>query len=207
MTLDHIDNIVLNSHFSDFKNNHSVKVLLEGIFMTYNSMKSIENDFKNNESASLVFRPAMTQTDTQSLNLMHWYSISLMNFVQCCGLVKYINQNRISMSRIYGDKKEIQKLKKFQIEYRNSIPEIKSIEHFRNKAAAHLAITDPKPYDNLATLFESFSLIPSIENGIYYVGGITRGVGEETSSFSKNKWSLTQNFESLIPRYFIDYFK
>ena len=77
MTLDHIENIVMFEQMSDFKNNHSLKVLLEGIFMTYNSMKTIESSLIENGGPSFVFRPTITQNDSQALNLMHWYLPSM----------------------------------------------------------------------------------------------------------------------------------
>lgn len=218
MTLDLIDNIVLFEGHSSFKNHHSVYHLLEGIFMTYNSMTQLENNYFNlkypNESeekiqalqkASFSFSGELSQVDSQAVNLFHWYSINLINYARCCGLVNFINLNKVGAEQISKDIGIKKELKKFQNNYLKSIPEIQSVIFFRNKASAHLAFTDPYDKDNSATLLESISIIPTFENGRIYVGKMTRGVGDEQSEFTNNSFSLTENFNSLIPRYFEKY--
>lgn len=218
MTLDIIDNIVLFEGHSSFKNHHSVYHLLEGIFMTYNAMTQLENNYFNlkypNESqekiealqkASFSFSGELSQVDSQAVNLFHWYSINLINYVRCCGLVKFINLNKVGAEQIANDKILKNELKEFQKNYLKSIPEIQSVIFFRNKASAHLAFTDPYTEDNSATLLESISIIPTYENGKIYVGKLTRGVGDVQSEFTNNSFSLTENFNSLIPRYFEKY--
>jgi hypothetical protein len=105
-----------------------------------------------------------------------------------------------------GNRKMRQRLKNIQDEYISSVSELKPVLHFRNKAAAHPAYADPyitkEVFDNAATLIESMSIIPIIKNGRYFVGSLTRQSGEDVSSFSQYPWSLTENFELLIERYF-----
>lgn len=219
MTLDLIDNIVLFEGHSSFKNHHSVYHLLEGIFMTYNSMTQLENNYFNlkypNESeekiqalqkASFSFSGELSQVDSQAVNLFHWYSINLINYARCCGLVKFINSNKVGVEQIANDKSLRDDLNNFQNDYLDSINELKSVKFFRNKASAHLAFNYPNRFDNSATLLESISIIPTFENGKLYVGKMIHGVGDEQSEFSNNSFSLTENFNSLIPRYFSNYY-
>lgn len=218
MKLDLIDNITLFEGHSAFKNHHSIYQLLEGIFMTYNNMISLEKNYFSlrfqNESiekieifnqATFSFSGELTQVDSQAVNLFHWYSINLINYARCCGLVYFINSNKVGIEQIANDKALINDLNSFQNDYLDSIDELQSVIFFRNKASAHLAFNYPKKSDNSATLLESISIIPTFENGKLYVGKMIRAVGDEQSEFSKNAFSLTENFDSLIPRYFKNY--
>jgi len=219
MILDHIENIHINQGVSPLTNFHSIPQLLEGIFMTYNDMNDLEKNYWErrypNESkekieiykkASFSIGGELSQVDAQGVNLFHWYSINVINYAKCCGLVSFLSKNPIQPEQIMGDKKLIAELRLFQENYIKSIPELVPVLHFRNKASAHLAFTDPKHYDNSATLIESMSIIPTLIQGKLKVGVMTRKRGEHESSFSKHPWSLTENFESLIPRFFKDYF-
>jgi hypothetical protein len=46
------------------------------------------------------------------------------------------------------------------------------------------------------------SLIPTMNNGKLTIGSLKRGKGNAKSSFGDFEWSLVDNFDSLIPRYF-----
>lgn len=205
MILDHIENIVLMEGFAPLTNFQSIIHLKEGLFMTYESMIELEKEQRKNCHASLSFNGMPTQIDAQAINLMNWYSINLINYSKCCGLVKFLNDKKV-LPEVLADDNDLKKqLRKVQTEYLNSIDELKAIKHYRNKVAAHLAYTVPWD-DNPATLIESMSVIPVVLNGKFTLGGYTRKRGEHVSEFSKHTWNLTDNFKSLIPRYFKDNF-
>lgn len=186
--------------------------------MTYNMMVRLEKNYwelsypdKSRELINIYKKSTFSmhgeinQVDSQAINLFHWYSINIINFAKCCGLVKHINTYGIMPEKLAGDKNLIQQLKNDQKIYLESIPELQPVLHFRNKASAHLAYTYPTNNDNPATLIESMSIIPCFINGRIKVGAMTRSRGNHTSSFADHEWSLTENFESLIPRYFKEY--
>lgn len=219
MDLDHIENIKIDKGISTLTNFHSIPQLLEGIFMTYNSIRGLQDNYwrlrypdASDEKIEIYRKMTfsmsgeLNQPDAQAVNLFHWYSINLINFAKCCGLVKFLNQKGVLPEYLAGDRDLINELKQVQKQYLDSIPELEPVKHFRNKASAHLAYTDPKNQDNPATLIESMSLIPYFVKGKFIIGAMTRQRGEHKSSFSKYSWSLTDNFESLIPRYFKNYF-
>lgn len=219
MELDHIDNIKIVPGVSTITNFHSIPQLLEGIFMTYNHINTLQEnywDLRYPDASEMnidIFKKScfsmsgeLNQVDAQAVNLFHWYSINLINYARCCGLVKFINKKGILPDYLAGDKELIAELKVEQKSYLDSIPELISVRHFRNKASAHLAYTDPKRDDNPATLIESMSIIPTFVQGEFRIGIMTRGRGDHKSSFSDHPWSLTENFKSLIPRYFKNYF-
>jgi hypothetical protein len=157
------------------------------------------------KKSTLSMNGQLNRADSMGMNLIHWYSINLINFAKSCGLVKFLNYTGAQPERFVNDKPFIKELTDFQKEYISSIQELEPVIHFRNKASAHLAYTEPKN-DNAGTLVESMSLIPTFEFGKMTIGGVQRGKGESVSSFSDFKWNLVDNFESLIPRYFINDF-
>lgn len=158
------------------------------------------------KSASLSYTGGLNHVDSQAINLMHWYAINLYNYALSCCLVQFLNVKSILPEHLAGNKKLICELNQMKMEYIKSIPDLQPVVHFRNKASAHFAIVDPFKNDNPATLLESFSLIPSFENGRVKIGNMQWVKGDSRSSFSDHPWSLVENFESLIPRYFKDNF-
>lgn len=182
--------------------------------MTYNNMKHIQDNYYEiaypemspvkrelHKKATLSISGQLNRADSMGMNLFHWYSINLINFAKSCGLVKFLNKTGAQPERFVNDKSFIKELRDCQNEYISSIPELEPVHHFRNKASAHLAYTDPKN-DNAGTLVESMSLIPTLEHGKLTIGSLQRGQGEAMSSFGDFRWNLVDNFDSLIPRYF-----
>lgn len=216
MKLDFIENIeIYENGLTPLTNYHSILQLKEGIFMTYNHMNYLQENYwklrypnlseeqiKVHENVSFSMSGELNQVDAQAVNLFHWYSINLINYVKCCGLVKFLNEKKILPEHFVENINLIAELKENQKEYLNGIPELLPVFHFRNKASAHLAYVDPTKFDNPATLIESMSIIPTLVNGKITIGFMERKRGDSISSFSKYEWNLTENFESLIPRYF-----
>ncbi len=214
MKLDFIENIEIHQG-TPLVNYHSILHLKEGIFMTYNDMKNLQENYHQIanpdlspeqieifKTSSLSISGKLNRADAMGINLMHWYSINLMNFANCCGLVKFLNEKGIQPEKLSEDNGVRKDLKKYQKDYIDSIPELTPIKYFRNKASAHLAFTDPFN-DNAATLVESISLIPSFINGKLTIGTLKRGKGDVMSGFGDHEWSLVDNFDSLINRYFL----
>lgn len=218
MKLDLIENIEIFDGITPLSNYHSILHLKEGIFMTYNNMKSLEENYYKigfpelskeqvdiYKEASIFISGKLNRADAMGMNLIHWYSINLMSYARCCGLVKFLNETGYQPEKIAENKSIRNDLNEFQKVYINSIEELKPIKHFRNKASAHLAYTSPQK-DNAATLVESMSLIPTLDNGKLTIGSLKRSKGKAISSFGDYEWNLTDNFDSLIPRYFKEKF-
>lgn len=215
MILDYLEGIEIKVGVTPLPNYHSIVHIKQGICMLYDAMKHLETNYHRlanpeaseeeleKEKKTLArINVKLNPVDTQAVNLFHWYSINLINYVKCCGLVSFLNLKMLAPDFIAHNKKLSTELKKYQQDYIKGISEIEPVLHFRNKAGAHIAFSDPKHYDNVATLLESISLIPVYENGKIYMGALKRERGGSISSFSNHKWSLTDNFESLIPRFF-----
>lgn len=215
MILDFKENIILSSNTPLRDNTHSFWYLKEGLIMTYNMMNQLHSEklkmcsLETNKglvSPSFVFQGFINELDAQAVNLFSWYSINLINYVKCIGLILFFREHKIQPQELAGNNELKRKLKSIQSRYIASIDELKPVLHFRNKASAHPAFTEPyisnTDTDNSATLIESLSIIPTFENGRYFVGGITRQSGEDISTFSEHPWSLTDNFENLRVRFF-----
>jgi hypothetical protein len=214
MKLDFIENIEIFNGITPLANYHSIVHLKEGLFMTYNNMKNLQENYYKigfpelseeqieiHKKASFSMSGKLNRADSMGMNLIHWYSINLMNYAKSCGLVNFLNKTGYQPERFVNDKKIVNELRNFQGEYIDSISELDPIKHFRNKASAHLAYTGPFN-DNAGTLIESMSLIPTMNNGKLTIGSLKRGKGNAKSSFGDFEWSLVDNFDSLIPRYF-----
>lgn len=219
MKLDFIDNIEIHPGITPIANYHSIQQLKEGLFMVYVKMGKIERNYWHlrypeatqeqidiHKKSIFSFSGEPNQVDAQAVNLFHWYSINLINYVKCCGLIKFLNEKMIQPESIAANKILIAELKKTQKDYMAQIPELIPVIHFRNKAAAHLAYADPRNNDNPATLVESMTIIPTFLEGKMTLGTMKMGKGDHTSSFADHQWNLTDNFNSLIPRYFIENF-
>lgn len=219
LTLDAIENIFVNETSAAFKNNYSIHQLLEGIFMTYNMMKYREENYWElkypNKSPEIIaierqssFSVDFTNDrfDREVVNISHWYSNTLINFVKCCGAIDFLNKNHLMPETIASDRAMISEMKKHRDSYVKSIPELQTVWNFRNKASAHLAFADPLG-DNAATLIESISIIPCYDCNRIKLGALKRQSGEHESSLSQQEWSVTESFESLMPRYFSHHIK
>lgn len=103
-----------------------------------------------------------------------------------------------------SDKSKFNTVKSSVDDYVENVTELSDVLIWRNKVGAHFAITAPHRSDNISTLDMSVMFPVSFNSGHYYVGEhtLTRtdgAGGRHTSAIPR--WSLTEVFENLIPRY------
>lgn len=161
--------------------------------MLYRSMQDLEANYWDmrypNESpekieifkkASFSMSGEFNDADSSGMNLCFWYTVNLLNYARCCGLVQFIQIKRILPEALANNKSLIKELREFQKNYIDSVSDLTPIKHFRDKAGAHIAFTDPKEtHDNPATLIESLSLIPCFAAGRFTIGLMPRGKGAQ----------------------------
>ena len=84
--------------------------------------------------------------------------------------------------------------------------EIKEVLLWRNKIAAHFAITDPRKDDNIATLEASLFYPAIFDNERYRTGAMIFSRGQENISVESNipYWSPTEVFELVAKRFMPD---
>lgn len=133
--------------------------------------------------------------------MFHWFGLSLCNYARLVGFIRGLHCGDFVRADL-TDKKGVEKAKRSIEAYVLGIPELTDVKTWRNKVFAHFAITDPFREDNISTLDMSV-ICPVTFEGKYYVGSMVmtkkNSSGNHTSSLPK--WSMTDVFESLIPRF------
>ncbi len=126
----------------------------------------------------------------------NWFAVSIVNYLRLISLVDLMNKNNWKSNDI-AHQENHKEVKDYCREYvREVIPEI---YRWRNKVAAHFAITDPFNNDNLGTL-ESSIMNPVSYHCPYFESGLISLVTNNQKS-ELPVWSLSKTFEILIPRF------
>jgi hypothetical protein len=113
-----------------------------------------------------------------------WYAVSICNYVQLIGWIHYGSKEKAS-------------------EYEERV--LPKLLRFRNKVAAHFALVNPKKEDNIADLRASINTQVIFAYGRFLAGSVSELFEDENQNeikITKNLvWSLTDQHERLIPRY------
>ena len=128
--------------------------------------------------------------------IFDWFSISLINYLRLVKLMHLMEDNDWSIANLQN--KQVQKeLKRACVAYIKDVaPEV---YQWRNKIAAHRALTDPRN-DNLTTL--TFSTMPIVTyQSPYYGVASFRLFMSNGGELNIPAWSLTQKYEELAQRY------
>ena len=131
----------------------------------------------------------------------HWFGISVCNYVRLVGFIRGLASGDFVRADL-KDSAKFTQIKRSIEAYVASVAEIDAVRIWRNKVFAHFAITDPFRDDNIATLDMSI-VFPITFEGTYVVGGMTMSRKDACETYVSDlpRWSLTEVFESLIPRY------
>jgi hypothetical protein len=132
----------------------------------------------------------------------HWFGVSVCNYARLVGFLRGLEQGQFTRADLM-DSSKFKDISRTIKQYVEGIPELASVLVWRHKVAAHIAITDPYPSDNIATLNMSVMHPVSIENGLFYVGGmqLTQSGPTGTHTSALPQWSLSQVFAALTPRF------
>lgn len=189
ITLDHEQNILYDRVNSGLKNLHALYYIPEGLYFLAQKIRNEENKkLKTSEAFS-----ALTREPVLIANIFSWFSSSLVSYLRLVALVKLCNKKGWNSNDVAQNREEVKKACKDYVE--SVIPEILA---WRNKIAAHLAITDPWHDDNIATLeFSAMNAVVYMRP--YYKIGIKWGTQDQQSDVPE--WALTESFEKLTPRF------
>lgn len=135
----------------------------------------------------------------------HWFGVSLCNYARLVGFLSALHSpgSQLTKADLRSDSGK-KAIKKAVDEYVNNVPELQAVLKWRNKVGAHLAITDPRKDDNLATLDMSVMFPVCFSGERYHVGQLTLTVMRGNNPPEKSEipsWSITEVFESLMPRF------
>lgn len=193
--IDYIKDFELDLDNKPIENLHALDYLKVGIIALVNDVLEREKKIKEAPMGSASFYSSFSGEDSNLLAcVFQWFTISVINYVRTVALVNLMNEKCWKLSDINNNKKEI---KKCCTDYvKEVVPEL---YNWRNKVAAHFAITGPQD-ENIGMLeFSLFNPI-SFSSPHYYVGNFNwSSCGEESNM---DKWSLIEIFEKkLVPRY------
>lgn len=196
--LDTARNIHFDAKNPRIANLHALGYLPVGIHSLATQVRDFELNLAN--CIEFPFRPKMLMGPAgENFDMLaccfSWFSVSLTNYLKLVALVELAELKQWGRHDI-NDPKNHKNIKAHCTDYTKELcPEIFS---WRNKIAAHFAITDPFRDDNLGTLeFSAMNTITYLDP--YYYAGASqwRTFGGQSDM---PQWSLTESFELLAPR-------
>jgi hypothetical protein len=207
VTLDRIENLTVDSqdYFNEIR---TIQYLSKGLFQLASVIRQREeawrqqtSDKYNVEIYGRDFDGTIHFLDTFAC-FFHWFGVSVLNRTRLVGLIRSLANGDISrndLSNRAGHKAVTNAVGG----YVASIPELTDVRVWRDKVAAHFAITDPFRDDNIATLESSVIFPLSFSNGRYVVGGMALARKDDSGTHTSQLpcWSVTEVWEALAPRY------
>jgi hypothetical protein len=192
MILDHFDRIVLSDDEVEqhFDARMALGRLGEGLFWLYRTVREIERQARaeaDREQVKLAVSGGMLENKPMGLLscAFQWYAVSACNYAQ---LVGWLSTRNPESARAYVKKV------------------MPRLAQYRNKVAAHFAITDPRR-DNEADLAASVMTHVVYAQGRLCAAALTPVVkagATEVVASRDLSWSLTLAHERLVPRYWPD---
>lgn len=198
ITLDHIDNIILDISNPPISNLHALNFMPQGLFSLAVTVKVEEGKRIKRDG------PAKTFEMFGHIPLIipctfHWFSTSLVNYIRLIGIVDLLNKEKWKSEDISNPDNK-QTIKGHCTDYVKKI--IPDIYIWRNKVSAHFAVTDPFSNDNLGTL-EASVMNSIVYHTPYFKAGAAKwNTKGETSQLLS--WSITETYENLTDRYWPD---
>ena len=139
----------------------------------------------------------------------HWYGVSVCNYARLVGYVKSVEAEHVSKELLQqGNQREFERVRKACDHYVNSLPELQEVRTWRNKVAAHFAITSPHRKDDPMTLEASVIYPVTYSGGRFRVSELALARAYEDGTKQESdlpEWSLTKTQENLSERYWRDF--
>jgi hypothetical protein len=134
--------------------------------------------------------------------MFHWFGVSVCNYARLVGFIRGASAGHFSRSDL-NDPVKMEAIHSSVTTYVKGVPEIADVLIWRNKVAAHFAITAPHKTDSIATLDLSVMFPVSFADDRYTVGDFVLTRKNAAGAFVSDLpgWSVTEVFEQLIPRY------
>lgn len=189
MILDHKENLFLSDETAKQQGyaTEALARLADGLFWINEDVKRVEKYTTGKAKKSNVEIATaggiLENTPLGRLSCQfQWYAVSAYNYAQLVGWL------------VYGDTAQAKT-------YVNRV--MPNIAKYRNKVAAHFAITDPRKDDNVATLSASVMTYIVYAKGHFYAGSVSPKT-VETQEIEKSNipaWSLTLAHQELNERF------
>ena len=194
--LDNSRNIEIDLDGSPLRNVHALSFLRAGLFYLASTVRHQEilisrcDPHLEIQSMDPSFEWAVTSC------AFFWFSTSLVNYMRLVGLVGLTNQKGWEAKDIL-ERSRAAEIKRYCDQYVEEV--IPAVLHWRNKVAAHFAITHPYGEDNVATLESSIMDQLIFIKPYFRVAAAKWCTKHEESTLPS--WALTQVFEELAPRF------
>lgn len=193
--LDHVLGIAIDYETFPVRNLHALSYLPRGLHnlaltMRYKEIEEIETWNSIAPEPIMVNMPGHYGREVASL--FNWFSSSLCNYLRLIALIDIATKRKWDTGQI---SRNADTVKQHCARYTKEVaPEVKA---WRDKIAAHPALTDPRK-DNVALL--EFSVLDSFAfANRRFVAGSIRWVSRGHDS-NMQSWSLTEVYERLAPR-------
>jgi hypothetical protein len=194
--LDHINNIEVDLDKIPLGNPRALLYMPKGLYSLAYPIREKEIGMLKNKFG-IVFMGLGFYEDSDIMACQfHWFSTSLYNFVRLIALIDYMTKKSCYIKDLTtGEHRD--NVNKYCSEYTKEV--IPEIYVWRNKVAAHFAITGPRKEDNEATLEVSLMEQITYEKPYFKAGSLVlvkNGVESKVPS-----WSLTKVYEDICERY------
>jgi hypothetical protein len=195
--LDHERGIFLDPANTPFDNPHAFKINYEGIHQLAPTVRQHEILYVENDPyAKHVTFHALGAVPTVVVNAFNWFAMTLTNYLRLIALVEVASREGWDRADLATGEHN-GTIKRHCGDYvRQAVPEI---AEWRNKVAAHHAITDPRKEDNIATLMMTIMDTAIFRYPYYRTGGFQYST--QGSEGELPNWAVTETHEKLSTRY------
>jgi hypothetical protein len=200
IVLDSAEGIKYDTESSALQNAHALSYLPVGLHRLAETVRRHENQVPNLFGGDVPDMMAFGFPNSQILSCFFaWFAVSLVNYLRLVALIKLLEDKEWRPEDL-RNKANHASIKSHCTAYvRRVIP---SIYRWRNKVAAHFAITDPFHDDSLGTLEVSLFEPITYNRPYFKVGTFSWRGGTDASE--RDPWALTETFETLAPRLWPD---
>ncbi|MBX7105461.1 MAG: hypothetical protein K1X57_15355 [Gemmataceae bacterium] len=204
--LDQVEELIVDSQ-SYFNEVRTLGMLQTGLKSLAGQIRGREMRYADVTKAMTCFQMGGTSPEEVAeldfiACIFHWFGVSICNYARLIGFIRGLELKEFGRDDL-KDKTTFERIKTSVKRYVESIPELAPVLVWRNKVGGHFAITDPRKDDNIATLNMSVMFPVTLESGLYFVGGISltqeNSAGAHSSAIPR--WSVSEVFEELLPRY------
>jgi hypothetical protein len=187
----------------------TLRTLHRGLWGLANSVANREYPFlEMSKKVKFVSFGRDADATTQDIDMVacffHWFGVSLCNFARLVGFIRGLKNGEFTRADLTDQSKMKARVIKNSVDaYIQSVPELQPVLVWRDKIAAHFAITDPRKDDNIATLDMSVVFPVAYDSPRYRANYFqmirSSAAGTHVSGFPE--WSVTEVYEQLASRY------
>ncbi len=206
-TLDAVACVTIDTaeHFNECR---TLQMLSTGLMRIADDLRRRESAWEQATGGKVQFHVYGLDIDGTKGNLdliaclFHWFGVSLVNYARLVGFIRALSNQDFTRSDLC-DPARFKNITSIVDSYVKAVSELDAVLKWRNKVGAHFAITAPYNNDNVATLDMSVMFPVTFAKGRYRVGelSLTRSNSSGSHTSEIPCWSVTEVFESLLPRY------